>query len=79
MSVSSKEKLNDSETEDLLQKIVEMTHMWPSRDLESIYASLELTLERTEEDVCSATIDCLEQFKQLRRMKLHVKKEEIED
>lgn len=53
-----------------------MTEAWPCHDLECLYASLELTLERAEEDTCSAVVECLAQFEQLRKIKVHVKKEE---
>lgn len=75
-SSSSSEKLTDSEAEELLQKITAATETWPCHDLESLYASLELTLERSEEDSCSAVEECLGQFKELREVKVHVKKEE---
>ncbi|OAD53983.1 ATPase family AAA domain-containing protein 2 [Eufriesea mexicana] len=76
LSTSSSEKLTDFQTEELLQKIVKMTESWLCYDLESLFYSLEMTLERNEEDLCSAVEDCIKQFKQLRRIKVHVKKEE---
>ncbi|KAK1116948.1 hypothetical protein K0M31_017101 [Melipona bicolor] len=75
LSTSSNEKLNDFEIEELLRKIVKVTETWPCYDLESLFASLEITLERNEEDLCSA-VECLEQFNKLRRIKVHVKKEQ---
>ncbi|XP_043524541.1 uncharacterized protein LOC122536316 [Frieseomelitta varia] len=75
LSTSSNEKLNDFEIEELLRKIIEVTETWPCYDLESLFASLEITLERNEEDLCSA-VECLEQFNKLRRIKVHVKKEQ---
>ncbi|XP_076665024.1 ATPase family AAA domain-containing protein 2-like [Andrena cerasifolii] len=76
LSSSSNEKLTDSEAEELLQKITVATETWPCHDLESLYASLELTLEKSEEDSCAAVEECLGQFKELRKVKVHVKREE---
>lgn len=76
LSASSSEKLSDFQTEELLQKIVKTTESWLCHDLESLYSSLEMTLERNEEDLYSAVEECIKQFKQLRRIKIHVKKEE---
>ncbi|CAL7944325.1 unnamed protein product [Xylocopa violacea] len=76
LSASSNEKLTDSQTEELLCKIVEATEEWPCHELESLFASLELTLEKNEEDLCSTVVQCLEQFKELKKIKVHVKKEE---
>ncbi|XP_076231289.1 ATPase family AAA domain-containing protein 2-like [Calliopsis andreniformis] len=76
LSSSSSEKLTDSQTVQLLQKITAMTEAWSCHDLECLYASLELTLEKNEEDTCSSIIECLEQFEQCRKIKVHVKREE---
>ena len=75
LSASSNEKLNDFEIDELLRKIVEVTETWPCYDLESLFTSLEITLERNEENLRSA-VECLEQFNKLRRIKVHVKKEQ---
>ncbi|CAK9825445.1 ATPase family AAA domain-containing protein 2 [Anthophora retusa] len=76
LSVSSSEKLTDSQTEELLRKIVEATDAWPCYDLESLYTSLELTLDKNEENLCTAVEECLEHFKELRKIKVTTKKEE---
>ncbi|XP_076640695.1 ATPase family AAA domain-containing protein 2-like [Halictus rubicundus] len=76
LSASSGEKLNDPQTEELLQKIISVTEAWPCHDLEALYASLEFILEKTEDDVYSAVEECLNQFFELRKIKLCVKKEE---
>ncbi|XP_043584640.1 ATPase family AAA domain-containing protein 2-like [Bombus pyrosoma] len=75
LSASSNEKLSEFEIEELLRTIVGATETWPCHELESLFASLELTLEKNEEDLCSA-IECLERFKEFRRVKVYVKKEQ---
>ncbi|XP_076623197.1 ATPase family AAA domain-containing protein 2-like [Colletes latitarsis] len=76
LSASSTEKLTDPRSEELLQKIIAITEAWPCHDLETLYASLELTLERNGEDTCTAMEECLEHFMEFRRIKVHVKREE---
>nr|XP_033327796.1 ATPase family AAA domain-containing protein 2-like isoform X1 [Megalopta genalis] len=76
LSVSSREKLCDPQAEDLLQKIIAVTESWSCHDLEVLYTSLELILEKTEDDVHSAVEECLKQFFELRRIKRCAKKEE---
>ncbi|CAK9810965.1 ATPase family AAA domain-containing protein 2 [Anthophora quadrimaculata] len=76
LSVSSSERLTDSQTEELLRKIVETTDAWPCYELESLYTSLELTLDKNEENLCTAVEECLEHFKELRIIKVNTKKEE---
>ncbi|XP_048262525.1 ATPase family AAA domain-containing protein 2 [Bombus terrestris] len=75
LSASSNEKLTEFEIEELLRTIVGATETWPCHELESLFASLELTLEKNEEDLCSA-IECLERFKEFKRVKVYVKKEQ---
>ncbi|XP_076222440.1 ATPase family AAA domain-containing protein 2-like [Nomia melanderi] len=76
LSASSNEKLNDSQSEELLQKITTATEAWSCLDLETLYASLELVFEKTEDGLHSAVEECLKQFQELKRTKVHVKKEE---
>ncbi|XP_012149775.2 ATPase family AAA domain-containing protein 2-like isoform X2 [Megachile rotundata] len=79
LSTSSNEKLTDSQTEELLRKIIRMTEGWPCHDLESLFVSLELTLEKNEDDIRTGVEKCLKHFTELRRIKAHVKKRQEED
>ncbi|XP_076181207.1 ATPase family AAA domain-containing protein 2-like [Ptiloglossa arizonensis] len=76
LSTSSSEKFTDSQAEELLQKVIEVTEAWSCHELEVLYASLELTLERNGEDLYTAVEECLEQFTEFRKIKMNVKREE---
>lgn len=76
LSASSNEKLNDSQSEELLQKITTATEAWSCLDLETFYASLELVFEKTEDSIHSAVEECLKRFQEFKRTKVHMKKEE---
>ncbi|XP_066591635.1 ATPase family AAA domain-containing protein 2-like [Prorops nasuta] len=62
MYASNSEKLSAAEVQELLHKIVKATEMWTSHQLESLYASLELTLEKSFVDVFYAMDVCLTRF-----------------
>ncbi|XP_043277364.1 ATPase family AAA domain-containing protein 2-like [Venturia canescens] len=75
-SASSIEKLTEVQIQELLQDIVKSTDHWTSQALESLYASLELTLERTEDDVHLAMTECLQSFCEMEKIHENVTKRE---
>ena len=79
LRTASTEKLTDSQIQDLLHRIVQSTEDWTTQHLESLYASLELTLEKTEDDVYTAMNECFEVFHECDKFVEQIKKNEAQN
>ena len=72
---NSSEKLTDPQIQDLLLRTVQLTDNWTSQELESLYASLELVMEKSEDDAYLSMNECLTHFQEGRNPKVYVKEE----
>lgn len=72
---SSTEKLFSSQIEDLIEMIVRSTNEWPSHLLESLFSSLELTMEYNG-DLCATVNEHVVRYEELKRVKMRAKQEE---
>ncbi|KAG7204579.1 hypothetical protein KM043_005000 [Ampulex compressa] len=69
------DRLTDLQIQELLDKIVQATEQWSCHQLESLYAALELTLDKNTNDLYTAVDECLKQFQNLRKIKVETKME----
>ena len=74
IKTSSTEKLTDPQIQDLLSRTVQLTDNWNSQELESLYASLELVMENSEDDAYLSMNECLTHFQEIRNAS-HAKEE----
>ncbi|XP_070160940.1 ATPase family AAA domain-containing protein 2-like [Polyergus mexicanus] len=74
-SRSSAEKLFTSQMEDLVETIVRSTDEWPSHILESLFSSLELTMENNG-DLRAMVNEYVIRYEELKRAKMRAKQEE---
>lgn len=74
-SRSSAEKLFNSQMEDLVETIVRSTDEWPSYILESLFSSLELTMENNG-DLHAMVNEYVVRYEELKRAKMRAKQEE---
>lgn len=58
------EKLTEQQIHDLMQRIIQLTDNWPSQELESLYASLALVIENSEDDIYLYVNECLTHFQE---------------
>ncbi|XP_039313979.1 ATPase family AAA domain-containing protein 2 [Solenopsis invicta] len=72
---SSTEKLSNSQIEDLVETIVRSTDEWPSHLLESLFSSLELTMENNG-DLCATVNEYVARYEELKRVKMRAKQED---
>ncbi|XP_011631542.1 uncharacterized protein LOC105423485 [Pogonomyrmex barbatus] len=72
---SSTEKLFHSQIEDLIETIVKSTDEWPSHLLESLFSSLELTVE-SNGDPCATVNEYVVRYEELKRVKMRAKQED---
>ncbi|XP_071565980.1 ATPase family AAA domain-containing protein 2-like [Temnothorax nylanderi] len=72
---SSTEKLFSSQIEDLVETIVKSTDEWPSNLLESLFSSLELTMENNG-DLRATVNEYVVRYEELKRVKMRAKQEE---
>ncbi|KYN05964.1 ATPase family AAA domain-containing protein 2B [Cyphomyrmex costatus] len=72
---SSTEKLYSSQIEDLVETIVRSTDEWPSHLLESLFSSLELTMEKNG-DLCTTVNDYVARYEELKRVKMRMKQDD---
>ncbi|RLU27516.1 hypothetical protein DMN91_001320 [Ooceraea biroi] len=72
---SSTEKLFGSQIEDLIETIVLSTDEWPSQLLESLFSTLELTME-SNGDLCATVNEYVARYKELTEAKMRAKQEE---
>lgn len=63
-NLNSLDCLSETQVQELLDRVVETTDEWPSQQLEILYSSLELTLEKNHnnDDLFTTIIDCIENF-----------------
>ncbi|XP_067215449.1 ATPase family AAA domain-containing protein 2-like isoform X2 [Linepithema humile] len=72
---SSTEKFFSSQIEDLIEMIVRSTNEWPSHLLESLFSSLELTMEHNG-DLCATVNEYVVRYEELKRVKMRAQQEE---
>lgn len=60
--VNCHEKLTESQIQNLLDQIIDSTEEWTSQQLESLYTSLEVILERSENNTFAEMTECIESF-----------------
>ena len=72
---SSAEKLFSSQIEDLIETIVRSTDEWPSHLLESLFSSLELTMENNG-DLAAMVNEYVVRYEELKQVKMRAKQEE---
>ncbi|TGZ56172.1 ATPase family AAA domain-containing protein 2 [Temnothorax longispinosus] len=75
LAPSSTEKLFSSQIEDLVETIVKSTDEWPSHLLESLFSSLELTMENNG-DLRATVNEYVVRYEELKRVKMRAKQEE---
>ncbi|XP_043503457.1 ATPase family AAA domain-containing protein 2-like [Polistes fuscatus] len=69
-NISSTENITDLQLQELLQRIIQSTENWKSNRLENLYGSLELILERKNEDNMSNVIEnCFQVLEEMKRKK----------
>lgn len=61
-NLNSLQNINESQIQNILDRVVNDTEDWPSQHLEALYASLELTIEKKYDDKFTSIIDCIENF-----------------
>ncbi|XP_014615607.1 PREDICTED: ATPase family AAA domain-containing protein 2-like [Polistes canadensis] len=67
-NISSTENITDLQLQELLQRIIQSTENWKSNRLENLYGSLELILERKNEDNTSNVIEnCFQVLEEMKR------------
>ncbi|GAB1860605.1 ATPase family AAA domain-containing protein 2 [Camponotus japonicus] len=74
-SRSSAEKFFNSQIEDLIETIVRSTDEWPSHLLESLFSSLELTIENNG-DLRTMVNEYVVRYEELKRVKMRAKQED---
>lgn len=63
---STSEKLTEAQIQDLLSRTIQLTDNWTSEELESLYSSLELVMENSEDDAYLSMTECLTHFQESR-------------
>lgn len=71
----SAEKFFSSQIEDLIETIVRSTDEWPSHLLESLFSSLEVTIENNG-DLRAMVNEYVVRYEELKRIKMRAKQEE---
>lgn len=74
-AASSTEKLIGAQIEDLIETIVRSTDEWPSHLLESLFSSLEFTMENNG-DLYATVKEYMARYEELKRVKIREKEEE---
>lgn len=58
------EKLTEEQINNLMQRVIQLTENWTSQELESLYASLALLIENSQDDIYLYVNECLTHFQE---------------